>query len=207
VAAALVVVAGALLVRSREWNGAGISSAADGVKRFFTRMAGYLPGAGATATNSGVALTAAQRRLVAEYSPARPINETKRVKELERNRVAGSSSGDTVRAGGTVAPPVATGATSIPAVVSEPAATTSGKSKPPRLTVAAPVAGNPIVWPAINITATIGDRQSKWLARVNGRLVTVGDTVDDAVVVAISARRVTLTYNGQQRDFVIGAGR
>lgn len=206
-ATVLVVVASALLLRSRGWSRAGIVSATDGVKRLAARMAGYLPGAGTAATNPGVALTPAQRRLVAEYSPVRPINETKRVKDLERNRVAGSNSGDTVRAGGSATLPVATGATSTPAVVSEPATTKCGKPKPPQPTDAASVAGKPIIWPAINITAAIGDRQSKWIARVNGRLVSVGDTIDDAVVVAISTQRVTLRYNGQQRDFFMGAGR
>jgi len=207
VGAVLVAVAGAFFVRGREWNRAGIASATDGVKRFFTRMAGYLPGTGATATNQGVVLTPAQQRLVAEYSPVRPINETKRVKELERSRVAEPNPDDRARVGGAAIRPVAMGVTSTPAVVSEPAAATTEKSRTSRPPVAAPVAEKPFVWPAINVTAAIGDRQSKWIARVNGRLVTVGDTIDGALVVAISTQRVTLACNGQQRDFFMGAGR
>ena len=202
---ALVVVVGVVLAlwhaRERTW----LSSAADGIRHVFLRMV-YRPDA--TATNDSVTLTPAQLRLAAEYSPIRPINEAKRVIGLELDHVAVQNTDDTVRADGSATGPTIAGATSTPTVVgsaSAPAA--SRKSKPVRSALAEPAAKKPFVWPTIKVTAAIGDRSSNWVASVNGRLVTVGDTVDGAVVVAISSRCVTLACEGQQRDFYIGSRR
>jgi hypothetical protein len=200
--------AGVFFALGRERSGAVCASVVKDVKTTLRRMAARLPGTdAATASNHSVARTPAQQRLVEEYSPIRPINEARRVKELEHNRVAGERPTGTTGAVAVAAMPVAAGATSTPMVLPKPAATRSGTSSPSQPPIAAPVSEKPFVWPAIRITATIGDQHGKWFARINGRLVTVGDTVDGAVVVAISDQCVTLRYNGQQRDYGIGAGR
>ncbi len=80
----------------------------------------------------------------------------------------------------------------------------------PSATVAAlsnPVAGTekPFVWPAIKITAVIGNPQTKSFARINGRLVSQGDKLDSLTVVAIVPQCVTLAAStGERRNFYVG---
>jgi len=201
VAGAMVAAVGLFLARGQAGKGGEISAAKDGALRFLTRMAAALPGTGASATNGVAARTPTQQRLAAEYSPIRPINETKRVKELERNRVAGPNPDSATSAVISAAEPVATNVTPPATVVPAPAAAGSGKAKPLRQAGAVLTENKMPDWPAIKVTATIGDQHARWFARVNGHLVTTGDTINGAAVVAISWQSVTMKFNGQQRDF------
>jgi hypothetical protein len=211
----VVLAAAAYFLVGREFKKAG-GSDGSGVRQALGKLASFLPGRTTVAVSNGVPLTAAQQRMVAELSPARPIHEARRVSGLESARVAGgetNAAAVAVPVAATAAVPVAVAAPP-PAAVAAPAATTpAGKVKPARGTGTAGAASaipaeKPFVWPEVRITAAIGDQQSKWFARINGRLVSVGDSVDGMSVVAISAQRVTLAAgNGQQRDFYVGAGR
>ncbi|MEI8243926.1 MAG: hypothetical protein WCI17_11705 [bacterium] len=208
----VVLAAAAYFLVGREFKKAGGSDGA-GVRQALGKLASFLPGRTTVAVSNGVPLTAAQQRMVAELSPARPIHEARRVSGLESARVAGgetNAAAVAVPVAATAAVPVAVAAPP-PAAVPAPVATTpAGKVKPARGTGAASAtpAEKPFVWPGVRITAAIGGQQAKWIALINGRLVSVGDSVDGVSVVAISAQRVTLAAgNGQQRDFYVGAGR
>ncbi len=185
--------------------GAGFGAAKKGV---LTLAARYLPGQGAVTTNPAVALTPAQQRLVSEYSPAKPINEAKRVKAIAGSRVDGQDASEPVQTMTSAVAVVAGRTVPAPAMAATPGA-------PAAVTpvVASPAAAAPADavkysnWPAIKITAVIGGQNARSFARVNNRLVSVGDTVDSMNVLAISSQRVTLAWNGQQRDFYVGNSR
>ncbi len=185
--------------------GAGFGEAKKGVLKLAAR---YLPGPGAVTTNVAVALTPTQQQLVSDYSPAKPINEAKRVKAVAGSRVEGQeaiepaqvmTSDVAVVAGRTVPAPA------MAATPGAPAAVTPVVASPAAAVPSAAV--KPSNWPAIKITAVIAGQNARSFARVNNRLVSVGDTVDSMNVLAISTQRVTLAWNGQQRDFYVGTAR
>lgn len=181
--------------------GAGFGEAKKGV---LTLAARYLPGPGVVTTNAAVALTPAQQRLVSDYSPVKPINEAKRVKAVAGSRVEGQEAIEPGQAM-TSAVAVVAAAPAMAATPGAPAAVTPVVASP--AAVAPSDAVKSSNWPAIKITAVIAGQNARSFARVNNRLVSVGDTVDSMNVLAISTQRVTLAWNGQQRDFYVGTGR
>lgn len=156
----------------------GSGPKADAVKKFFAQLGAVVPGMGKSATTNAVVLTDAQRKFVAEYSPVKPINEAKRVKNLAHNRVAGQDD-------------EATNVASPSAAATNTAATADKATN----------------WPEIKVTAAIGGANSKWFARINGQLVRVGDKVDGATVTLIAADHVTMGFSGEQRNFHVGGAR
>lgn len=178
------------------------------VKQFAARAMAAIPGLNLAAfsTTNRVELTAAQQKAVAEYSPVKAINETKRVKALARERVTGAEAD----AADSHAPVVAaTPSNALPAPVATPPPVPVATAKPPATAVATAVVARTRAepWPEIQVTATIGGANTKWYARINGQLVKVGDPVDRARVTEISADCVTLELNGEQRSFHAGARR
>ena len=92
------------------------------------------------------------------------------------------------------------------------AATTSGvvcgqvlTSSSPQVS-AVPAAVPAVVWPKVEVTAIIGHAQGHYFARVNHRLVTVGDTIRGMTVVGISAQSVKFAQGGAEREFPVGGG-
>jgi len=208
VAMLVIVVTGVLLFIGNGNMGAGF----DVVRKKVLQLAApYLPGKGAVATNSTVALTPLQQKLVSDYSPAKPINEAKRVKAIAGSRVGSTEDGDTNSAAIAAAVPV----TSVIPLQPPPAPEVSTESRrppapetgKPGVSAAATKPVKPTIWPAIKISAAIAPQNAKAFARVNGRLVSVGDIVDTMTVTAINSQYVTLSCNGQQRDFYVGTNR
>jgi len=111
----------------------------------------------------------------------------------------------------TVAGPAIAVLTPLAAPVVEPATTSSiAKRKPLLMSAADHVTANVlatenvVAWPTIKLTAIIGGPHIRSFARVNGKLVTLGDTVESMPVAAISTQGVTLICKGQHRDFYVG---
>ena len=190
------------------------------VKPLWTRLVAVLPGmgtgAGTAASTNGVVLTPAQRQVVLEYSPLKPINDVKRVKALARSRVEGQDDEETNQVGTAatakaVAAPASPAGAPVPAPAS--AAQPASVSNPPPAHPATPSAtatskpAGSAAWPEFQITAAIGGLNSKWYARINGQLVKVGDKVDGATVTAIAPDLITLDFNGEQRSFHVGGRR
>jgi hypothetical protein len=221
VVAVLLLVVGAVaafFMLGRDLKGLGAGSGEPGEqKKLLARLVASLPGAkapGDIMLTNGVRISAAQQRLVSEYSPAKPINEARRVREVERGRALGQEADPATGAPpvAVTAPVPAAGSPTAPAG-SPPVASTmpsmgSRTATPPRVAPAGAGVEKPFVWPDVKITAIIGGaQQGKWLARINGKLVSVGETIDGVNVVAISAQSVTLAANGQQRELPVGSGR
>lgn len=159
-------------------------------------------------TNAIGSLSAAQRRITAEYSPIRPIHEAKRVQALAGARgVAGSLPADA----GTNRP-VATGnATGAEISVVSPQASAAATNAPPQVPRATrAVKPAPVTlpaWPQVRVTALLGSERGRVVARINGSLVTLGDTVDGLKVVELTPQSVTLEMWGQKRSFTVtGSG-
>lgn len=207
----VIVVTGVLLLIGQGNMRAGVAVARKNITKLATQ---YLPGMGAGKTNQTMNLTPAQQKFVADYSPAIPIKEAKRVKAVAGSRVRDQGDGEATNAE-SVAVATADAGPSTPA---QSAATPAAAPDEPRRSqpteVGAPVAAaakptaaamaKPVVWPAIKITAVIAGQHSKSFARINGRLVSIGDTFDNMTVVAISPQYVTMSSNGQERDFYVG---
>jgi hypothetical protein len=59
----------------------------------------------------------------------------------------------------------------------------------------------------VRVTALLGSERGRVVARINGSLVTLGDTVDGMKVAALSPESVTLEMWGQKRTFTVtGSG-
>ena len=206
-----VVAAGAYLMLGRDLKSAHGAVGPGAGKSFFSRLAAYLPGKGTAATNDG-------QRTASEYSPIVPINEAKRVKSVVRDRV-GAGQQEPEGATNTVAvTPVAPVLPAVPAATSTTVAVAGTGTAPAKPNPAGRLPGTgpagagtavekPFVWPDLKVTAAIGDRQGKWFARINGRLLTVGDTAEGTTVVAISAQRVIMGYGELQHEYYVGSGR
>lgn len=61
-------------------------------------------------------------------------------------------------------------------------------------------------WTNVQVTAIIGDAKGRFFARVNRRLVTVGDIVGSMTVVAISSEKVRFAQGGEEREYHVGGG-
>lgn len=137
--------------------------------------AGRAPGA------PGVGAPAATRAAT-QYSPAVPVREARRVAAAVSNRVERDAA-DTAAAAPAVTAAAKTNA--VPA-----ARTVAAASRPPA------------VWPPMHVSAvaTMAGRRS--FARINGRLLSAGDTIDGVTVVHVSASGVTLAFGGERREVV-----
>ena len=190
----------------------GSGPKADAAKKLFAQLVALVPGMGSAATTNAVVLTDAQRKIVADYSPAKPINEAKRVKNLVRNRVADQDDEATNAAAVTGAPREGGATSNASAAASKPAATAHKKPSHPSASAAAATntaaaAEKANNWPEIKVTASIGGANSKWFARINGQLVRVGDKIDGATVSSIAADHVTMDFGGETRNFHVGGSR
>jgi len=189
---AFAVLAGERLTRGMAWRHTVVPPVEAGARRILSKTARILHIFRAAVTNDSVSLTPAQLRIATEHSPFRPISEARRVEELERRRVEETGvTGVESRAQGVVASSRDT-----------PAPVDAGTDRTVRTAVE-----KPKVWPPIRVTAIIGDRHSNGYIRVNGRLLTTGDSIDGVVVTAISNRSVTLSCGGRSRVFYAGDGR
>jgi len=204
VALLLAATAGAFVLRGH------VPEGKERVRQIIARLAAILPGMGSVATTNAAALTPTQRQWVSDYSPARPINDARRVKELVHNREAGQDSDVTTNTSAAAVPTATVAAASNPPTGSEPAPVASGQlqpSRPPVPATHAPEKKKTDIWPEIRVTAIIGGANSKWIALINKQLVKAGDRVDGATVVVITADHVTMACNGEERDFLVGARR
>lgn len=193
-----IAVVGVHLYFGRDMKATGGLAVLDSAKQFVVRLTAPQPGREGTATNSSLHLTPGQQRIVAEYSPARQIQEAKRAKELARARAAGQ-----VEDGASNAAP---SAPAVPAPASASVLEPGPHAAAGKLTASRPDAEKSFpIWPDARISGIIGSPQSRWVARINGHLVSVGDTFDGVKVTAIATQRVTLSYGGQERDFFVGA--
>ena len=191
-AVAIAALAGERFTRERAWRQTVAPSVDAGARRILSRTASILHIFRTVVTNDSVSLTPTQLRIATEHSPFRPVSEARRVGDLERRRVEETgSAGVESRAQGVVAS--SNGA---------PTLANDGTGR----TIHA-VAEKPATWPPIRVTAIIGDRRSNGYIRVNGRLLTTGDTIDGVVVTAISNRSVTLSCGGRSRVFYAGDGK
>lgn len=186
-AVAVSGLAGERVTRGMAWRRTMVPSVAAGVKRVAMKVADVLHVFRAAVTNDDVSLSPTQLRIAAEYSPIGPISEAKRAESLERDRVVAGGTVIEARVQAAVAP-----AAELAADTGRNVHATAEKA---------------VVWPPVRITAIIGDRRSNGYIRINGRLLTTGDSIDGVVVTAISNRSVTLTCGGRSRVFYVGDGR
>lgn len=165
-----------------------------------------LPFAGGT--NAIGSLSVAQRRMATDFSPIRPIHEAKRVQALAGARAAVAS----LPADAGTNRPVATGnATGAALSVVSPEASVAATNAPPQVPRATrtinPAPVTLPAWPQVRVTALLGSERGRVVARINGSLVTLGDTVDGMKVAALSPESVTLEMWGQKRTFTVtGSG-
>lgn len=159
-------------------------------------------------TNAIGSLSAAQRRIATDYSPIRAINEAKRVKSLAGARAAVASLPADAGTNHLAGTGNATGA--VLAVVSPQAPGAATNAPPPVPRATRTIKPAPVMlptWPHVRVTALLGSERGKVVARINGSLVTLGDTVDGMKVVALSPQSVTLEMWGQKRTFTVtGSG-
>lgn len=62
------------------------------------------------------------------------------------------------------------------------------------------------IWTNVHVTAIIGDANGHFFARINRRLVKVGDTVSGLTVVSISSQKVKVARGSEVREFQVGGG-
>ena len=191
----------------------GVVPLPEGRKAGFGAIARWLPHAPTWrsivpfwATNGLSRLTTVQQQVAHDYSLADQLAATKRAMAAEAARVRGStaaqhahtpSGGVAVVVFRTAAVAVArsaTGATgTVPAAI--PVVAKSGVTP----------AVKPIqVWSNVLVSGVIGGPHGRYYARVNRRVVGVGDMVDDMTVTAVSPRSVTLARHGDEREFMVG---
>ena len=173
------------------------------VTPLFARLVAMVPRLTSAAPTNTVVLTPTQRKIVSEYSPVVPINETKRVKELVHNRVAAPDADNATNPVVAVSntPPVVTPPSPLP--VEKPLTV---KEKPPAA-AAIRTAERVIVWPDLQVSAVIGGANAKWFALINGQTKWVGEKIENATVISISTDHVTLEFSGEQRNYTVGTRR
>ena len=184
-----------------------VRSARAFVKPWYVRASSglaFLPFAG---TNTTLTVSTVQRRIVS----ARAINETKRVEGMAGDRLIGenpstdSATKPATPTAGTTGAVVSVHAPlsdrTAPTVTNSPATAsrTARGVKPPIVL--------PPAWPPVCVTALLGSEHGRVVARINGSLVSLGDTVDGMKVVALSPRSVTLDLWGQRREFFVNGPR
>ena len=59
-----------------------------------------------------------------------------------------------------------------------------------------------MLWPPVRVSAVIAMTGRRSFARINGRLLSDGDTIDGATIVAVSAHSVTLDFEGERRELM-----
>ncbi len=192
---AFAVLAGERLTRGMAWRHTVVPPVEAGARRILSKTARILHIFRAAVTNDSVSLTPAQLRIATEHSPFRPVSEARRVEDLERRRVVETgATGVESRAQEVVASPSIVTPAPVPA--------DAGTDRTIRTVV-----GKPMAWPPIRVSAIIGDRHSNGYIRVNGRLLTTGDSIDGVVVTVISNRSATLSCGGRSRVFYAGDGK
>ena len=200
----LIVAAIALVVTGR-------APKVEDVQPLLTRLVAMVPRMTAASPTNTVVLTPPPRKMVSEYSPVAPINETKRVKALAHNRVAETEADKSSNLVATASNSAAMGKPPPPPpppvetkpVEAKPVATKDKPSAGATTLAAARV----IAWPELQVSAAIGGANAKWVARINGQLLRVGDKVENTTVVSISTDHVTLEFSGEQRNYLVGSKR
>jgi hypothetical protein len=62
-----------------------------------------------------------------------------------------------------------------------------------------------VTWPEVRVTGVVGSADGHHFARVNGRLLVVGERVDGMTVGAITKRGVTLKMGEEEREYFVSS--
>ena len=160
---------------------------------------GSAPGTGAVAVN-GHSPTGAATRAVA---PAPATAVTSVVAVVVAPVAATSRPPDTATGTVAVIAPVtpAMVATAAPPV----AVVTAPRVKPPAPTTTVETGKLPVVWPRLTVSGFMGGgRTVRSTVIINGQMLTQGETIEGAKIVAVEKRGVTLSFSGETRTLAVG---
>jgi len=93
-----------------------------------------------------------------------------------------------------------------PAVAGTPIVATAvtRTNPPPAASPAVEALKLPLVWPRLTVSGLMGGGRTRSTVIVNGQMLTQGDTVDGAKIIAIEKHGVTFTFSGETRTLAVG---